>query len=97
MHYDALYPYRDDYADGSRYEFYDDHGRYLAEEDYYYKKEEEPLDYSVLSVGVMTLGLLLLVEMIRHQLDHRAEGRPFFKTVLEMVYSECKLTYDITR
>jgi hypothetical protein len=53
---------------------------------------EEPLDYSVVSVGVMTLGLLLFVEVIRHHLDHAAIGRPFFKAVLEGVYSEC--TFD---
>ena len=56
---------------------------------------EEPLDYSVLSVGVTTLALLLCVELIRHRLDHAAQHRPFFKTVLEQVYSECKLlSYD---
>lgn len=62
--------------------------RWLA--DAYAKKEEEPLDYSVLSVGVMTLGLILLVEVIRHRLDHEAEHRPFFKVVLEATYSERK-------
>jgi hypothetical protein len=65
------------------YEFYD---RYLAPSD----TTEEPLDYTVLSVGVLTLGLILFVEVIRHRLDHEAHGRPFFKTVLEGVYSECK-------
>lgn len=59
--------------------------RWLAE-----KKEEEPLDYTVLSVGVMTLGLILFVEFMRHWLDRKAEHRPFFKTVLETTYSECK-------
>ena len=80
----------------------DDYNRFLAgEEDYgggesdygygYAKKEKEPLDYSVLSVGVMTLGLILLVELARHRLDHyAAHGRPFFKAVLEGVYSECE-------
>lgn len=51
--------------------------------------DEEPLDYSVLSVAVMTLGLILFVEVIRHRLDHIAEHRPFFKTVLDATYSEC--------
>ena len=50
----------------------------------------EGLDYTVVSVAVSTLGLLLLVELIRHQLDHAAIGRPFFMAVLEGVYSECK-------
>jgi hypothetical protein len=62
--------------------------RSLASE--YVKEEEEPLDYSVLSVAVMTLGLILCVELFRHHLDQGAMGRPFFKTVLEGVYSECK-------
>jgi hypothetical protein len=53
-------------------------------------EEEEPLDYTVVSVAVVTLGLLLGVEMIRHRLDQSAHNRPFFKTVLEGVYSECK-------
>ena len=48
------------------------------------------LDFSILSVAVMTLGLILLVELGRHKLDVNATGRPFFKTVLEGVYRECK-------
>eukprot|EP00934_Nitzschia_sp_Nitz4_P003479 Nitzschia sp. Nitz4//scaffold93_size78505//21682//26953//NITZ4_005417-RA/size78505-augustus-gene-0.48-mRNA-1//-1//CDS//3329560279//3469//frame0 len=62
---------------------YDEHRRFLA--DY---GEAEPLDYTVLSVAVMTLGLILCVEVARHNLDHMAEHRPFFKTVLEATYSE---------
>jgi hypothetical protein len=61
----------------------------------YAKKEEEPLDYSVLSVGVLTLGLILLVEIVRHHVDHSAHGRPFFQSVLENVYSEC--TYSTAK
>lgn len=73
-----------------------DYDRWLAGEQdaaysSYTKKEEAPLDYSVLSVGVMTLGLILCVEVIRHKLDHEAEHRPFFKVVLEATYSECML------
>jgi hypothetical protein len=49
-----------------------------------------PLDYTVLGVAVITLGLILVVELIRHRLDVAATGRPFFKTVLEGVYRECK-------
>ena len=81
--------YRQDYD-----HFYNDEGsdslffRWLAGEEK--KKEEEPLDYSVLSVGVMTLGLILCVEVLRHRLDHIAEYKPFFKCVLEATYSECK-------
>ena len=46
------------------------------------------VDYSVLSVGVMTLGLILVVEVLRHKIDHAALHRPFCKAVLEGVYSE---------
>jgi hypothetical protein len=48
------------------------------------------IDYSVLSVTVMTLGLIMMVEVVRHRLDHAAMGRPFFTAVLEGVYAECK-------
>jgi hypothetical protein len=48
------------------------------------------IDYSVLSVAVMTLGLIMMVEVGRHRLDHAAMGRPFFTAVLEGVYAECK-------
>ena len=51
-------------------------------------KDVVRVDYSVLSVGVMTLGLILVVEVLRHKIDHAATGRPFFKAVLEGVYSE---------
>lgn len=50
----------------------------------------EEIDYSTLSVAVTTLGLILLVELIRHKLEVNAVGRPFFSTVLEGVYRECK-------
>ncbi len=48
------------------------------------------IDYSVLSVAVMTLGLIMMVEVFRHRMDHAAIGRPFFTAVLEGVYAECK-------
>jgi len=46
------------------------------------------IDYSVLSVAVMTLGLILVVELARHKLDHVAHHKPFLKAVLEGVYEE---------
>jgi hypothetical protein len=49
-------------------------------------------DYSVLSVSVMTLALILIVEILRHRLDCLALGRPLFSAVLEGVYRECKCT-----
>lgn len=54
------------------------------------KATYDAIDYTVLSVAVATLGLILVVELIRHKLDSLAQGRPFFKTVLEGVNSECK-------
>ena len=74
-----------EYYYGSNYEHsMDEYERYLADK----YAEEESLDYSVLSVGILTLGLILLVEVIRHQIDHSAHGRPFFQAVLENIYSE---------
>jgi hypothetical protein len=49
------------------------------------------LDFSVLSVAVSTLALILLVQYLRHQLDNKAIGRPLFKSVLKGVYAECKI------
>ena len=46
------------------------------------------IDYTVLSVALLTLGLILVVEIARHKIDRRAHGRPFAKTVLEQVYRE---------
>jgi hypothetical protein len=65
-----------------------DHDRFLA----YIAGRDEPtrIDYSVLSVAVMTLGLVMMVEVFRHRVDHAAMGRPFFTAVLEGVYAECK-------
>jgi len=49
----------------------------------------DTIDYTVLSVAVATLGLILVVEILRHKIDHLAQGRPFFLTVLHSVNSEC--------
>lgn len=57
-------------------------GRFLAPGKSY------PMDYTVFKVGVLTLGLLLIVELARHKLDHCAQKRPFFKTVLDTFTSE---------
>lgn len=70
-------------ANSNHAPFYHWYHRMLAEKRLY-------IDYSVLSVGVMTLGLILMVEVLRHRIDHAAVGRPFFKAVLEGVYSECE-------
>jgi len=58
--------------------------------------EESPssgvVDYSILSVAVLTLGLLLAVEFLLHQLDHLAHHRRFFQSVVTTFYKECKFT-----
>lgn len=63
------------------------------DEPYLYEDKAVRIDYSVLSVGVMTLGLILIVEVARHKLDHHVEHSVFYKAVLEGVYSE--RTYDL--
>ena len=55
-----------------------------------------PLDYTILSYGIATLYLILIVESIRHYIDHAAHGRPFFKAVLLTAYSECKYVWHGT-
>jgi hypothetical protein len=56
------------------------------------------IDYSVLSVAVITLGLIMMVEVGRHSLDIAARNRPFFQSVLEGVYTECKWSFEnVTR
>jgi len=54
----------------------------------YKAKDAVRIDYSVLSVAVMTLGLIMIVELARHKLDHVAHHKPFLKAVLEGVYEE---------
>jgi len=66
-------------------EWWDDqHHRFLAGEDLV------KIDYNVLSVAALTLALIMVVEIIRHRLDHAAHHRPFFQAVLENIYAECK-------
>jgi hypothetical protein len=55
------------------------------------KKEEVKLDYTIMAVMVFTLGLILVVELGRHYIDHKAETHPFVQSVLVSVYSERKL------
>lgn len=56
------------------------------------KAEESEMDYTVLSVAVMTLGMLMVVEVLIHKLDNAARGRPYFTAVLTNIYSERKQT-----
>lgn len=57
--------------------------------DDYKSKKQIKFDYTVLSVTVMTLALIIFVEVIRHQVEHSAINRPFFQAVLHGVSSEC--------
>lgn len=61
----------------------------LFQEEKEKKAYYDTIDYTVLSVAVATLGLILVVEVVRHKLDHLAQGRPFYQTVLASVNSEC--------
>ncbi len=47
------------------------------------------IDYTIFSMAVLTMGLLLVVEIIRYMIDILAEGNAFFETVLRTVYHEC--------
>jgi hypothetical protein len=47
------------------------------------------IDYNALSVAAMTLTLILMVDFGRDRLDRAARQRPFFRAVLEGVYTEC--------
>ena len=72
-------------------DWYDNWHRHLAEDDDDKAKTSGyRMDYSVLSVAVMTLGLIMVVEVFIHRLDHAAAGRPYFTAVLENIYNECK-------
>ncbi|CAJ1963582.1 unnamed protein product [Cylindrotheca closterium] len=53
-----------------------------------YTKFDEGIDYTVLSIAVQTLALILFVEIVKHKLDHFAHGRAFFGTVLHSMYDE---------
>lgn len=46
------------------------------------------LDYTIFAMAVMTMGLLLIVEVIRHKLDQMTKGSDFFESVMKTVYHE---------
>ena len=48
------------------------------------------IDYTVFAMAVVTMGLLLIVAIIRHKIDHMARGKEYFENVLEAVYHERK-------
>lgn len=73
------------YAQDEYYGSYDDYSNGAAPPKY---------DYSVLAVALITMGLIVPVEIVRHKIDHRAIGRPFAKTVLDFLYSEREFSYS---
>lgn len=52
--------------------------------------EPAPVDYAVVGVIVITLGLILVIEVLRQQLDAATSGHSFSKVVVELMYRECK-------
>ena len=73
------------YNDHEDASIYDTAARFLAKKTF---DEPERSDYSILSVSVMTLGLILCIELFRHKLDHYAQHKAFLKAVLDDVYNE---------
>ena len=53
--------------------------------------EKPTVDYSVISILVVTLALVLAIEVFRHQLDVAASGNQLFHKVLELMYREREL------
>ena len=50
------------------------------------------VDYAVVGVIVITLGLVLVIEVLRQKLDAATSGHSFSKVVVELMYRECKST-----
>lgn len=48
------------------------------------------IDFTVLSMAVVTLSMLMIVAVLRHNIDKIAKGKDIFENVLEAVYHECK-------
>jgi hypothetical protein len=98
---DSYYGYGNSTEEGYGYEEaaygggYDEYGGYGSSSSSGYgysgKKEYgEDFYYGAMSVAVLTLGLVIIVEFVLHQIDHSAVGKPFYQAVLDAVYRECK-------
>jgi|AntRauTorckE5430_2_1112549.scaffolds.fasta_scaffold02354_3 hypothetical protein len=48
------------------------------------------VDFTVFAMVIVTMGLLLIVEILRHKLDKIAKGKEFVENVLGAVYHERK-------
>jgi len=46
------------------------------------------IDFTIFAMAVVTMSLLLIVEIVRHKIDHLAEGKEIFEHVLHAVYRE---------
>lgn len=86
--YSSLFDYEHRHLQG--YDTYDAGSTYDAGKAAV-KTDKGVVDYTIMSVAVMTLGLLLIVETMFHQLDHLAHHRRFLKTVMSTFYKECEL------
>jgi predicted Holliday junction resolvase-like endonuclease len=62
----------------------------MIEEPYLEKSDKLVVDFTAFAMAVVTMSLLLIVEVIRHKIDHLAQGKEIFEHVLEAVYRECK-------
>lgn len=65
----------------------DDHHRLLA------ASGPESLDFTVFSVAVMTLVLVLAIELLRHAVVKKATRHRFAKRVLDVLFEECKCMF----
>lgn len=52
--------------------------------------EELIVDYTILSMAIVAMSLLMIVEIVRHKIDQIAKGKELFENVLEAAYHERK-------
>lgn len=62
----------------------------MSQERHLKKSDDLVVDFTVFAMAVVTMSLLLIVEVLRHKVDHLAKGKEIFEHVLEAVYRECK-------
>ena len=100
------YDYGDNYTNSNGTDYYYGDGDDYGSDSYgsssysssYSSGEPKPttyygdnFSYGAMSVAILTLGLVVVVEFVLHQIDHSAIGKPFYQAVLDAVYRECKL------
>lgn len=60
----------------------------MSQERHLKKSDDLVVDFTVFAMAVVTMSLLLIVEVLRHKVDHLAKGKEIFEHVLEAVYRE---------